>query len=143
MKKADPYFKAEVSGVKAIYEEGQAFTCDFTISQNAYLNMFCFTNEQGLLLFPNNYDSNMLFLKDTRYHFPLNPSYKTVLTLDNAQAEQNRLLFLFTKKPYPFLKLKTTNITTTLEHVLQWIYCLSPADRTIFYNEFWINPKQN
>ena len=90
---------------------------------------------------PNKFDSNLKLTKNLSYSFPFNQTYKTILTIDKNEPKLNSLLFVFTKKNYPFYTKISESSLINLENVYQWIYKLSPAERVISYNEFWVKQK--
>ena len=136
--KLDPYFNIEVNGIKPIYIVNEELAFTFKITQDAYLHIFSIDEKEVNIIYPNNYDSLQLFTKEVWYPFPLKKTYKTVLTLQNEKVEQNKLLFIFTKQKYPLPeKIRQAN-NIQLEQVLQWLYKLSPNERAVYFNDFWV-----
>lgn len=141
--KNDPYFNVLVKGIKPAYFENEELKFNFTLSQDAYMHIFCIYENMVVKVYPNKYDSNHLFLKEKNYIFPISNAYKTLLTLEKNEIEQNRLFIIFTKKNYPLYIKNKENKAYNIEDIYQWVYKLSPFERTLYYNEFWIKPIEN
>jgi hypothetical protein len=56
---------------------------------------------------------------------------------DKAQ-ETNRLIFVFTKSPIPYLKADKDQMTLT-ENIFSWIYSIMPDQRKVLYFTFSIH----
>lgn len=123
--KVDLTFQMETDGLKGIYENGEILTFSIRVyGHDAYLKIFWFDDNGGSLIYPSDYDSDMLFKKDFEYKFPINPTIEyTMEKLDKSDKfETINFIAVATKRDIPFLE---DNIT--FDTVLKWIYTI-PAD---------------
>ena len=123
--KVDLTFQMETDGLKGIYENGEILTFSIRVyGHDAYLKIFWFDDNGGSLIYPSDYDSDMLFKKDFEYKFPINPTIEyTMEKLDKSHKfETINFIAVATKRDIPVLE---DNIT--FDTVLKWIYTI-PAD---------------
>ncbi len=123
--KVDLTFQMEVNGIKGIYESGDDMT--FTVKlygHDAWLRVFWFDDNGGMLLYPSSYDNDATLKKDKEYTFPLNPSIEYVMEkLDKShKMETINFIAVATKRDIPFLEKDIT-----FDSVLKWLYSI-PAD---------------
>ena len=83
------------------------------------------------MLYPNVYEKQILLNTLELYKFPIAKIDYTLHT-DMKQQETNRLIFVFTKTPIPFIKMDKEQ-TTTHENIFTWIYSIMPDQRKVEY----------
>lgn len=130
--KVDLTFQMEVNGIKGVYESGDDMT--FTVKlygHDAWLRVFWFDDNGGMLLYPSSYDNDATLRKDKEYTFPLNPSIEYVMEkLDKShKMETINIIAVATKRDIPFLEDEVT-----FDTVLKWLYTI-PADERVAYRE--------
>lgn len=138
-KPKDPSFFFDISKLKDVYYENEFIRFFFTPSQNGYLTIFVFNENESLMLYP--YDNQTyeylsdekekLFVKEKQVSFPINnvydPGYSIEL-MDPHLDEASLLLFVYTKKYIPWIKEQIS-----LEAVRSWIYDIPIDQRDILY----------
>ena len=130
--KVDLTFQMEVNGIKGVYESGENMT--FTVKlygHDAWLRVFWFDDNGGMLLYPSSYDNDAPLKKDKEYAFPLNPSIDYVMEkLDKShKMETINIIAVATKRNIPFIE-----DAVTFDSVLKWLYTI-PADERTAYRE--------
>lgn len=121
----DLTFQMKVDGIKGIYNNGDVMT--FTVKvygHDAYLRIFWFDNNGGSLIYPSDYDSDILFSKDVEYSFPVTPGIDYIMDRQDKSSKMETINFIAvaTKRDIPFLE-----DDITFDSVLKWLYSI-PAD---------------
>lgn len=130
--KTDPTFVLDVKDVDGVYSEGEALTFNATVyGHDAYIKIFWFDENGGSIVYPNDYETNRLFLKETAYAFPTNNQLEYVMERKHPEKEYEtiNLIAVATKENIPFLEQ-----SITFESLLKWIYAI-PADQRAAYRE--------
>jgi hypothetical protein len=135
--KADAGFKSNIDGIKGAYNHGDNLTFNIKTTQNCYLTIFNITDTEAGVLFPNDYEKENNLKKQELYNFPM---AKIDYSLGNNSKNQeiNRLIFVFTKKEIPFIKMNKEQITNS-ETIFNWIYSIPPDERHVEYFTLSIN----
>lgn len=137
--KPDVAFDASVDGIKGAYNNHDKLVFGVKTTLNCYLNVFCITDKDATLMYPNLIEKSQAFEKGKTYSFPLLPKRLDYeLETDQKMKETNRLIFVFTKEPLTYINIKGENQTTDIEKIFSWIYSISPDQRKILYNAFEI-----
>lgn len=126
----DPSYALDVNGIASVYNANEPFRCTVKVhGADSYLKFFWFDNAGGALLYPNEYERGLLFVKDSVYNFPLNGTVDYQLFKNNpsATSEKVNVMVVATKKDIPFVK------EVTYANVLGWIYSIPSAQRCAFY----------
>ncbi|MDR2476038.1 MAG: DUF4384 domain-containing protein [Bacteroidales bacterium] len=126
-KKRDPSFLLKVEGIEHAYRNGDKLSFFVTPYGDGFLKIFVFEhNNNGYLLYPNEYEKNRLFQSNTKVKFPLSYGFDYQLEKIDATkiSETNLLLFVYTKQDVPFFE-KEINFHS----VLNWIAKISPDNR--------------
>ena len=128
----DPTFQIDMKDIKGIYEDGSPVTFSLTVyGHDAYIKLFWFDATGGAEIYPSEYERNILFNKERKYQFPLNPAidYTASKTDRSAKSETVNLIAVATKDNIPFLEDEVS-----FDSVLKWIYSI-PADKRAAYRE--------
>lgn len=129
--KSDITFDANIEGIKAVYNNDDKLSFSIKTTQKAYLTIFNITDNEALMLYPNVYEKQQMLDSSVLYKFPDSKiSYQ--LHTDMKQQETNRLIFVFTKTPVPFIKTDKDQITIQ-ENIFTWIYSIMPDQRKVEY----------
>lgn len=126
----DPTFVLSVEGVESLYRNGDPFSFKTKIyGSDAYLRIFWFDDNGGTLIFPSEYESDILLKKETEYCFPLNPMIEYTMEKSDKKCdfETINLVVVATKKKIPF-----TEETITFESLISWIYHIPASSRAAF-----------
>ena len=134
--KPDVSFDAIIDGIKAAYNNNEDLIFALKTTQHCYLTIFNITDNEALLLFPNEYEKQMVLDKSKLYKFPFAKIDYTLVT-NLKESETNRLIFVFTKTEIPFIKMDKDQNTTT-EDIFSWIYSIMPDQRKVEYKTFLI-----
>lgn len=135
--KPDITFDANIEGIKAVYNNNENLTFNVTATQNCYLTIFNITDKEAIVMYPNKYEKQQALNTMQRYTFP-QAKINYTLSTDDQKQETNRLIFVFTKTPVPFVKMKEDGVTTT-EQIFSWIYSIAPNERDIEYTTLLIH----
>jgi hypothetical protein len=133
--KPDITFDANIEGIKAAYNNNEPITFTINVSQDCYLTIFNITDKEAFLLYPNAYEKQTLLSANKKYRFPttqINYIANTEKTFDT-----NRLIFVFTKKQIPFIKMNKDQFTTP-ENIFSWIFSIMPDQRNVKYLTYTI-----
>lgn len=135
-KEADPGFTSDVQGVKGFYESNSNLEFSLKATKDCYLTIFNITDSEAYMLYPNSYEKGKKLEGLKTYNFPIG---KLDYTLSNEtdQPETNRLIYVFTKNPISYIKMDAEQVTT-IEHVFSWIYSISPDERNLEYQSYFI-----
>jgi hypothetical protein len=129
--KPDNTFDANTEGIKAVYNNNENLTFTIRATQNCYLTIFNITDKEAIVMYPNKYEKQQALMGSQRYAFP-QAKINYTLSTDAPKRETNRLIFVFTKTPITFIKMNPDQ-TTTLEHIFNWIYAITPDQRKVEY----------
>jgi len=102
-------------------------------TKQSYLTIFNITDTEGYLFYPNKYEKQTPIESQK---FPIaNIDY--TLHTDLKGSETNRLIYVFTKTPIPFIKMDINQVSTA-EDIFSWIYTIPPDQRKVEYKTFLI-----
>jgi len=131
--KPDPSFAISVKGIRDYYENNGKITFFFKPFEDGYLKIFLFNdNNEGFIIYPNNYEANRLFTKNKTVDFPLMPQYLDYIVETSKQREIDHLVFVFTRESIPFEE------KVNVHNILNWIYSIEPNQRVVKYFQFVI-----
>ena len=117
----DPAFTFLIQGIDKVYNVNDHVTFTCKPFSDGYLHIFQIIDTLSSLVFPNVYEKDNSVLKNKSIRFPrLNG-----LAYSLDQAEENNLIFVFTKKNIVF------NNKETIEGIFEWIYKIKPDQRQI------------
>lgn len=133
----DPAFQVEVNGIKGVYESGETLTFSVFSSMDAHLNIFNITDHSASLMYPNPWEQRKTIPAEKEISFPFG-YVDYYLEPEKNAPEMNRLIFVFTKEPVPFLHYRGEEQATTAEQIFSWIYGLTPDIRRVDYQVFTI-----
>lgn len=134
----DPAFSAFIDGIKKGYQTGEKLTYKIIPSQNCYLYIFNIYSKNATLTFPNAYEKQQMLEAEKIYTFPLNKNIEYPLERTTPEPEQNKLLFVFTKDPIPYVKISGEDQSTKFEDVSSWLFSIPPDRRINQYIQFVI-----
>ncbi len=129
--KADITFKANINGIKAVYNNNDNLTFNVTTTQKCFLTIFNITDSEANLLFPNSFEKKSELNKNEKKEFPTEKIDYSLGSNQNKQ-ETNRLIFVFTKKEIPFIKIDENQVTKK-EEIFNWLYSIPPDERYVEY----------
>jgi hypothetical protein len=135
-KKRDSSFQIKIENLENSYKDGGSLTFSFTPHKAGYLKIFVFEDDKsGSVLYPNEYEKNILFEGGKKVKFPISREMDYSLAkIDNTkEVENNLLIFVYTKNDVPFYE-KDINYHS----VLNWIAKISPDERVEVRNLFQI-----
>lgn len=127
----DQSYKLEVKGVDPVYKEGDIFRCSFKIyGTDSYLKIFWFDNESAAMIYPNDYEGNVVFEAGKEYHIPVTDAIDLVMEKTDNQADTEIINFIAvaTKKDYPYLG------KMDFQSILTWIFNLPADQRALFHS---------
>lgn len=143
--KQDPSFRFKVKGINEFYNAGDFMRFEFIPMRDGYLKIFNVTEDNASLLYPYadpvnpilNETPDQLFLKGTTYDFPISAlfderGYELEVTQPGKDKEFNLLIFVFTKRDYPFMEKPSVNV------IMSWIYTIPPDERLVEQHGFII-----
>lgn len=129
--KPDINFDANISGIDAVYNNEDVLEFSIKTTQLSYLTIFCITDSEASVFFPNSFETENKLLPTKVYDFPFG-DVEYALVIDTKKQEINRLLFVITKSYIPFIKMNE-NLITTEESIFNWIYSIMPDQRDVEY----------
>lgn len=131
----DNMYKAEISGLKPFYFEGELLNWSVEVSKDSWMYVFCIPQNQNdsYFLFPNEWEKAFKLNSGKKYDFPKNVKYEQILDSDFEQAD--RIIFVFTKEKFPF----TGDIT--YKNICDWIFSIEPDQRIVESFAVGIFPK--
>ena len=135
--KPDETFDANIENVKGAYNNDDKLTFTVKATQPCYLTIFNITDKEAFMLYPNAYEKQTLCKPMELCTYPIAKINYTLHT-DLKQQETNRLIFVFTKTPIPFIKMDKAQVTTH-ENIFSWIYSIMPDQRKVEYLTFSIS----
>ena len=135
----DPAFFFDIEGLREVYLDKEHIKFAFRPSDNGYLTIFAFNEEESYVLYPfenNQYnylsdESGRLFVKEEPVSFPIHTAYPQGYSIemnDPVEDEASILLFVFTKRHIPWI-----DEQVSLESVRSWIYKIPMDQREILY----------
>lgn len=138
------FFKVE--GLKDLYYENEYIDFSFVPSQNGYLTIFVFNENETFLLYPfENLDHDYLsdkkerlFNKDIKVLFPINEAYKPGYSIEmnsDEKEEISGIIYVFTKKYIPWI-----NSNISRKSVLHWVYNIPLNQRELFIKNIVLKP---
>lgn len=134
----DPAFDVRVSGIKAVYNEGEFLEFEVISTLDAYLNIFNITDDEAYLMYPNPWEKQQIIPAGRRISFPFRAdntqAVDYVLEKPSDEPQTNRLIFVFTKTPITFLHYRGEEQLTTTGDMFSWIYSISPDMRKTDYH---------
>lgn len=139
---ADPEFRLRLSGLNAIYREGERVRFQLTPSSDCYLRIFWFSPIEGRVqeggqLYPlEGRYRDRLFHADSTYHFPHLPAdcllgnpQRIIPTNDGfAPVEYNVLFVVATKR-----RIAYDRQGYTYEEFMDWLWSINATDRVYQY----------
>lgn len=129
--KPDITFDANIEGIKGVYNNDESLKFSLKTTQACFLTIFDITDKDAFVLYPNDYEKQFKFDSSVSYNFPISNIEYTLHT-DLKERETNQLIFVFTKTQFPFIKMNKDQITTS-DIIFNWIYSISPDQRTTEY----------
>ena len=129
--KPDKTFDANIEGIKGTYNNDDKLTFNIKTTQACYLTIFNITDKDALVLYPNAYEKQVKCKAMESITYPIAKIDYTLHT-DLKQQETNRLIFVFTKTPIPFIKMDKEQMTTN-DNIFSWIYSIMPDQRKVEY----------
>lgn len=124
----DPDFVANITGIKPSYIAGSSLEFTIIPRQDCYLKVFIFEDASlGYRLYPSTYEKPKLLTKEVPCKFPIGHGIYYDLYTDK-DIETNRLVFVFTKKEYPFYEQ-----TTSREEIEHWIASIPNDQKYLYY----------
>jgi len=138
-KPKDPGLFFDINGLKEVYYENEHIAFSFKPSQNGYLTIFVFNENESFVLYPfenEAYDylsdeKERLFVKEAMVSFPINQAYDPGYSIEMNKPltdEASLLLFVYTKKHIPWIDQQIS-----LESVRSWIYEIPMNEREVVY----------
>lgn len=132
----DPSYTIQVKDLQQVYREGEEISFGIRFyGTDSFLKIFWFTEDDGAILYPNDFDTDRKFAQQ-EYRFPLNPDLYSILATkeeDGKDIQQVNVFFVATKKNIPFIE-----EDVTFESIFQWIYSIPPAQRCVQVSNFLI-----
>ena len=132
----DASFDANIDGIKAVYVENSNLKFSLRSTQDCHLIIFNIGDKATSLLFPSVFEPTFKIKALEAYEFPISEINYTMY-IDSGKAETNRLVFLFTKKKYNYIKVKKDGLTSK-EEMFEFIYSIPPDERKIEYLSYYI-----
>lgn len=129
--KPDTSFDAVIEDIKGVYNNDDKLRFSIKTTQSCYLTIFDITDKEAFVLFPNAYEKQITIKPFEYLRFPIAPIDYTLHT-DLKEKETNRLIFVFTKTPIPYIKMDVNQLTSS-ENIFSWIFSVMPDQRKIEY----------
>lgn len=128
--KPDIGFDAHIEGIKGSYNNNDKLHFTVKATQECYLTVFNITDKEAFMLYPNAYEKQQ---KITPTETVVYPTVRIDYTLHtDLKQETNRLIFVFTKKQLPFIRMDKNQVTTH-ENIFGWLYSIPPDQRKVEY----------
>lgn len=133
----DPAFNTRVTGIHAVYNNGDTLTFRVFSTLDAHLHIFNINDNEAYLMYPNPWEESKIIEAGSTKRFPFG-LVDYVLEKQTRTPEENRLIFVFTKQPVRFLDFINEAQETYSENIFKWIYSISPDMRHTNYQTFTI-----
>ncbi|NDV59471.1 DUF4384 domain-containing protein [Bacteroides sp. 519] len=127
----DKSYAIEVKEADRFYKEGDNFTCKlFLHGTDSYLKIFWFDELEGSLIYPNDYEKNVLFTTNKEYSVPFNSliEYRIEKQKKGSESEKINIMMVATKENIPFTG------EVTYQNVLKWTYSIPANQRCAHYD---------
>ncbi len=130
----DASFGIEVKGMEQIYQEGDKLSFDVHIhNRDAYIKIFWFNSQEGMMVFPIANNENKLFKANSTQVFPREGvSYKLIKRDKGVEQEEVNIVIVATKENLPFIG------DVSFESVIRWIYKIPASKRVSHHSRFII-----
>ena len=133
----DPGFQVAINGIRGSYNDNENLDFTTRVSRNCYLTIFIIDKNEAGVLFPSEREETFNLLSDQDYQFPIDDSsYQIIMSDKEADTENTRLLFVYTKSLIPYLYLKDN--TTDEKEIFSWINSIEPDQRNIKSYSFFV-----
>jgi hypothetical protein len=127
--KVDKAYALEVKGIATLYQAGEALRATLKVhGTDSYLKIFWFDGKGGSLLYPNDYEGNILLKAGKEYPVPLTDKVDYLMEKQSRDSEKINMMVVATKENIPFTG------KVTYENVLKWVYAISNDRRCAFYD---------
>ena len=128
--KEDQTYALKVDGIAPIYKNGELFQCSFKVfGTDSYIKLFWFGDDGAAMVYPNDYEGDLLFTAGKEYHFPLTEQIDLAMEKkEGTDVERVNIILVATKKAYPYLG------EMDYQSILSWIYGLPADQRTLSYH---------
>ena len=127
----DMTYKLKVTGVDPVYKVGDHFKCNFNVyGHDSHVKIFWFTNDEADMLYPNEWEGDMVFKAGETYNVPVTDMIDLVMDKSNPEIDTEfiNIIVLATKKDYPYIGKRD------FLSILSWIYSI-PADQRVLVHE--------
>jgi hypothetical protein len=129
--KPDINFDANIEGIKAAYNNNEKLAFSIKTTAHCYLTIFSIADTEASVLYPNQYENQIILKPYEVYNFPFS-KVDYLMSTEMKSQETNRLIFVFTKTQIPFIKMSKDQITTQ-ETIFSWLYSIAPDKRKVEY----------
>lgn len=132
----DKAYQLNVKGIAPVYKDGELLNIEMTVSsQDSYVRVFWFNENDGSQIFPNQLESKHLIEKNKPYSFPNQDLYDLVVEKKDKKhdTELVNVMVVATKRDYPFF-----SDEVSFESLLKWIYNIPAHERCAYYESFYI-----
>lgn len=121
----DNRYALEIKGIATLYKEGDSFSCRLKVhGTDSYLKFFWFDSSGGSLIYPNEYEENMLLEAGKEYGLPFSNAIDYRMEKQQAGRDESiNLMLVATKENIPFTG------EVTYENVLKWVYAIPANSR--------------
>jgi hypothetical protein len=127
--KVDKAYALEVKGIATLYQVGDVLRATLKVhGTDSYLKIFWFDSKDGSLLYPNDYEGNILLKAGKEYPVPLTNTVSYIMEKQNKDSEKINMMIVATKENIPFTG------KVTYENVLKWVYAIPNDQRCAFYD---------
>jgi hypothetical protein len=109
-----------------VYNRNDLLYFSVISSVDSYLNLFTWTDEEVSLVYPNSREDQILLKAGQTYLFP-SKSNNYIMSTENKEYEESKLVFIFTKSPMKFIQFNSNGISNP-ETVISWINAI-PLDQ--------------
>ena len=134
--KPDINFITTIDSVKSVYNNDEPMVFQAKSTIDAYLTVFILTEKDASLLYPNDYEKVSLLGAMKPYRFP-RAKIDYILHANSKPPETNQLIFVFTKKAIPYIKMDKDQLTKA-EDIFSWLYAIPPDQRKVVYQSLSI-----
>jgi len=128
--KPDNSFDTHIEGIKSNYNNDDKLQFTLKTTQDCYVTVFNITDKEAFLLYPNAYERQKKIEALATQTFPTVKIDYALHT--DLRQETNRLIFVCTKTPMPFIKMDKNQLTTN-EDIFSWLYSIMPDQRKTEY----------